>query len=70
MCDQLWAGQVNKPGLRVGVVVSGSRGDVQPHVALALDLRSLGHQAPPDLALGHEGGPLLVGVSALAMTTC
>ncbi|CAE7771748.1 UGT80B1, partial [Symbiodinium sp. CCMP2456] len=31
-------------GLRVGVVVSGSRGDVQPHVALALDLRSLGHQ--------------------------
>jgi len=30
-------------GLRVGVVVVGSRGDVQPHVALALDLRSLGH---------------------------
>ncbi|CAE7560766.1 atg26 [Symbiodinium natans] len=31
-------------GLRVAIVVSGSRGDVQPHVALALDLRRLGHQ--------------------------
>ena len=30
----------------MGVVVVGSRGDVQPHVALALDLRSLGHHAP------------------------
>ena len=31
-------------GLRVAIVVSGSRGDVQPLVALALVLRRLGHQ--------------------------
>src|SRR5262245_4110799 len=57
-------------GMHVLLSTIGSRGDVQPVLALALELRSLGHQArlcaPPDFRESVEGyGVEFVGVGPM-----
>lgn len=39
--------------MRIAIVVNGSRGDVQPMVALAQKLQEHGHEAKPLGAIGR-----------------